>query len=348
MTGVEGRPKLSEEDVPKLLERFGLATSGAEWKELPAFEDYNLRITTKDGKRYVLKAHNALLPSGTPERLAAQDRLITRLHEKGLPVPSVVTATCGKSILELEPAAPGQPVPHARLLTYVEGDVVPNEVPKDNKFLQGVGVVVGKVANALEGFEDPGAHWTWDWDMKNVTKVVRRKLSFISNEDRRRLATRLADEYAEAMSETKVGALPHAVIHADLNDTNLLYNGDEVCGIIDFGDSIYSCRAFEPAIAAGYYSLGQADPMMVFKEVLRGYLRTVATPFSSDELLAYFHAARGRILLSVSFGAENMSLEPDNEYLAHTSEPGWAVLSQLADVSDKDVLVQLEEVAKNL
>eukprot|EP00931_Biecheleriopsis_adriatica_P024408 TRINITY_DN15218_c0_g1_i1.p1 TRINITY_DN15218_c0_g1~~TRINITY_DN15218_c0_g1_i1.p1 ORF type:complete len:484 (+),score=135.44 TRINITY_DN15218_c0_g1_i1:62-1513(+) len=343
---VEGRPNLDSKDLPELLQNFGLSAEGASFKELPAFEDCNLLVTTQDGAKYVLKAHNALLPSGTLQRLEAQDRIIRRLRQQGLPVPEVLVGASGDSIVALEAPAPGQPVPHARVLTYLEGTTIPNEVPKDAAFLQRVGNLTGQVANALSGFEDPGAHWTWDWDMKRVPEVVRSKLNFMKDERRRSLASRLADEYEVALKHAST--LPHSVLHADLNDTNLLFDGDEIVGIIDFGDSIYNCRAFEPAIAAGYYSLAQEDPLLVFCEVLRGYLSSAHSAFSEDELLAYFYAARGRILLSVSFAAENMSLEPDNEYLAHTAEPGWAVLEKLEAVSEQEALAKLREVAADV
>merc|ERR1712113_891723 len=110
----------------------------------------------------------------------------------------------------------------------------------------------------------------------------------------------MAMQYKEALHPEFLASLPHSVIHSDLNDTNLLFNssGTEVLGVIDFGDSIYSCTIFDPAIAAGYYSLGQEDPMLVFQEVLRGYVRVAPKLVSVDEVTAFFHAARGRVLLS--------------------------------------------------
>ncbi|CAE8666507.1 unnamed protein product, partial [Polarella glacialis] len=185
-------------DLPSLLKQFGLVGEDFEFKELPAFDDCNLLVSTQ-GQRYVLKAHNALLTAGSRQRLEAQDRVIQRLHDRGLPVPTVVRCTSGESMVALEPHAPGGPIPYARLLTYLDGDIVPNEIPKDAAFLQAVGELVGRVAVALAGFEDPGAHWTWDWDMKRVPEVVRQKLSFIADEERRRLASRLADEYEAAL-----------------------------------------------------------------------------------------------------------------------------------------------------
>merc|ERR1712032_1187903 len=114
-------------------------------------------------------------------------------------------------------------------------------------------------------------------------------------------------------------------------------------GILDFGDSIYSCTVFEPAVAAGYYSLGQEDPMLVLCSVLQGYTRAAPGKLSRQELEAYFQVARGRVLLSVAFAAENSILEPDNEYLAHTSEPGWAVLEKLSKLDTVAALSTLSD-----
>jgi len=345
MSTGEGRPALAPADVGPLVARFGVDAEGLEFDDLPAYDDLNLRIKTAAGRRYVLKVHNAELNSGSRARLEAQDRFIGRLAERGLPVPEVIISpSSSSSIIPLDPPAPGRAAPLARLLTYLEGDIVPNETPKDEAFLQRVGMLVGKVTAALAGFEDPAAHWSWEWDMKIVPKTVRSKLSFIKDEAHRELATRLADEYEATVCEA-ASTLPHSIIHSDLNDTNLLFRDNEVVGVLDFGDSIYSCTIFDCAIAAGYYSLGQADPMMVLTEVLRGYMRTAPSPPSAAELAVYFQAARGRLLLSVACSAEACFHKPDDEYLAHTAEPGWAALAKLAAVPTAEAMSTFAAVA---
>ncbi|CAL1138654.1 unnamed protein product [Cladocopium goreaui] len=346
---VEGRPCLETlvSKLPDILEHFQIAGGPFRWAELDSFDDRNLRVTLEGGT-YVVKAHNGLLPSGSLERLQAQDQLITRLREQGLPVPDVLRSWENCSTFQLEaPLSRGLCL--VRVLSYLEGVTIKNDTPKSPQFLRALGALCGRTQLALDGFDAEGFHWTWDWDMKCVPQVVRSKLHHLTSE-RRNLAQRLCDGYAEALSEERVSKLPHSVLHADLNDTNLLFESDgsdapALAGILDFGDSIYSCRIFEPAIAAGYFSLCQADPVMVLQEVLRGYLEKVPWEIAEDEVLAYFHAARGRILLSVAFAAENSQLEPDNEYLAHTSEPGWAVLMAL----DNDLAIQgLHEVAREV
>lgn len=345
--GVVGRPRLSVEDRALLAARFGLPAEGLVFKELPSYEDLNLRVTAPDGRRYVLKLHNGTLASGSRKRLEAQDRFINRLRERGLPVCSVLEGKEG-SMIPIEPAAPGQPPPLARMLTFVEGEHYSSDSVMSKRLLQGVGEVAGRIASALVGFEDPDQHWTWDWDMKEVPRVVQSCLQYVKDEGRRELATRLADEYRDFFSADLIAKLPHSVIHSDLNDTNLLFNKDGItlAGILDFGDTIYNCSIFDPAIAAGYCSLGQKDPMRVFEEVLRGYASAAPAPVSDDEVRAFFQAARGRVLLSVSKSAEGCAAEPDNEYLAHTSEPGWAVLSQIGKISTEEAFATLVEAVK--
>merc|ERR1719221_1034938 len=105
--------------------------------------------------------------------------------------------------------------------------------------------------------------------MKKVSEVVTSKLQFVRHEKHRALAARLAAEYAAFVQTTS--GLPHSIIHSDLNDTNLLWSireGGEIVGILDFGDAIYNCSAFDPGIAAGYYCLGQPDALTVLIEVL--------------------------------------------------------------------------------
>lgn len=172
----------------------------------------------------------------------------------------------------------------------------------------------------------------------------RARVHHVADAERRELAEHYIASYSQALSPEVIEKLPHSVIHADLNDTNLLFKDEKVAGILDFGDSIYSCTVFELGIASGYYALGQKDPVAVFCEVLRGYL-TEAT-LSEAELEVLYHVAYGRVLLSACMSAEGCAAEPDNEYLAHTAAPGWAVLTALKDVTAAEVLARFRDVQR--
>lgn len=151
-------------------------------------------------------------------------------------------------------------------------------------------------------------------------RVCNEKLPYISCPERASLARHFIASYGEALPSEVMDALPHSIIHSDINDTNLLFEGGRIAGVLDFGDSIRSCTVFDVGIAAAYYSLAQEDPLRVFGEVLRGYLRSAS--LTEPELAAFFHVAYGRVLLSACFSAQSCAAEPDNEYLAHTGDDG--------------------------
>ncbi|CAJ1335657.1 unnamed protein product [Effrenium voratum] len=106
-----GRPALEPlvAQLPELLPSFGLPGTDFTWKELPSFDDRNLLVSV-EGRKYVLKAHNTLLPSGSHGRLQAQDRLIQHLQKQALPVPDVLENLGAPS--------------HVRVLSYLEGEVL--------------------------------------------------------------------------------------------------------------------------------------------------------------------------------------------------------------------------------
>lgn len=346
----EGRPEIALCEVQNWAAKFGLCGKAGEEeglasvKELPAYDDLNFHIKAHDGREFVLKAHNGFLEAGSLARCEAQNRIISRLKSQGLPVPSVVETPDGKSILSMaEPgASAANQKAHVRVLSYLQGQIVPNETKKSAAFLVTVGALVGRVTRALAGFEDQDAKWDWDWHMKNVPSACSSRVSYVADPARRALADRLISLYRAALNAETMAKLPHSVIHADLNDTNLLFECEVAVGVLDFGDSIYSCTVFELGIAAGYYSLGQKDPLWVFCEVLRGYLQEA--DLSEDELAVLYHVAYGRVLLSVCMSAQSCAAEPDNEYLAHTSEPGWAVLNKLSNVTAEQALDRFRDV----
>lgn len=50
------------------------------------------------------------------------------------------------------------------------------------------------------------------------------------------------------------------MIHGDFNETNILIDEMNVCGILDFGDSSYSFYVFEVAICCLYMMLDAKRP----------------------------------------------------------------------------------------
>ena len=71
-----------------------------------------------------------------------------------------------------------------------------------------------------------------------------------------------------ACAGPRLAELPASLIHGDPNDENVLVGGDQVTGLLDFGDCIYNPTVCELAIALAYAMLDQPDPLQAGSEVV--------------------------------------------------------------------------------
>ena len=65
--------------------------------------------------------------------------------------------------------------------------------------------------------------------------------------------------------------LPQGVCHNDFHGGNLLAKGDNVLGILDFGDALKTWYAADLAITLAFISFKKANPLPSMKSVVRGY-----------------------------------------------------------------------------
>jgi len=139
-------------------------------------------------------------------------------------------------------------------------------------------------------------------------------------------------------------------VHSDVNDTNVLFKkskapAHEVAALIDFGDSCYDYILYDVGVAAGYACMHQTIPTAVtVAAVIRGFCKGVdgdasLPPRAAVEVI--YAAALGRLLLSLTCGLEQMTLDPEDEYVAHTVAPcKEAVLRQLEEFPSLDDAIE--------
>merc|ERR1712151_1227547 len=96
---------------------------------------------------------------------------------------------------------------HIRVLSYLPGEIVPNEVKKTDAFLQAVGALCGQITTAMAGFEDENAIWDWDWNMKRVADVCEDHLQYVVGEERLALAGSFISTYRAAFTPEVLDAL---------------------------------------------------------------------------------------------------------------------------------------------
>ncbi|MEZ4606551.1 MAG: aminotransferase class III-fold pyridoxal phosphate-dependent enzyme, partial [Deinococcales bacterium] len=165
---------------------------------------------------------------------------------------------------------------------------------------------------------------------KHATETIAQNLSYLKGSDKTLVESFLKDF---RNLSPHFANLRQSVIHGDVNDYNLLVNPEleEVSGIIDFGDIVYSYTLCELANACAYIMMKKTDPIKAALPVIAGYHSSY--PLSDEELCCLFAFIYIRLCLSVSMAAKQTSQDPNNSYLSISQEGAWQLLKQLRPLS---------------
>ena len=132
--------------------------------------------------------------------------------------------------------------------------------------IRDLGRTVGRINQALAGYDHSAFHYTFDWDLAQAIDVVRRYRDLISDTQLRDSVNQIYRDF-ENIVVPRFDQLRKSVIHNDANDYNVLAEGDNVTGLIDFGDMVYSYTICDLAIAMAYAALESDDVRQVIKEM---------------------------------------------------------------------------------
>jgi homoserine kinase type II len=250
---------VSAEDLDAWLARYAV---GARAELLPiasGIENTNYFVTTTKG-RYVLTLYERLPPEDLPFYL----NLMSHLAKSGCEVPAPEPDRTGAlfSILNGKPAS---------LVARVDGAPV---VDPDAARCRAVGGALGRLHLASQGYRARltnrrGPAW---W--RQAARAVR---PFLTPDQNAAIEAELAFQQGWAKLR-----LPKGAIHADLFVDNVLFSGERVAGIIDFGFAATDFLAYDVAIAVNDWcdenGALDADRVAAF---LDGY--HAVRPLSADE-----------------------------------------------------------------
>ena len=217
---------VSAEDLDAWLARYAVGTLAELAPIASGIENTNYFVTTTRG-RYVLTLY---------ERLPAEDlpfylNLMAHLARNGCEVPAPEPDRTGAlfSILNGKPAG---------LVARVDGAPVTSP---DARHCRAVGASLGRLHVASQGYRARltnrrGPAW---W--RQAARAVR---PFLTADQNATIEAELA--FQQGWGRLK---LPKGAIHADLFVDNVLFAGDRVAGIIDFGFAATDFLAYDIAIA---------------------------------------------------------------------------------------------------
>ena len=350
-------------------ELYGLTVIPGSLKDLDSYDDRNFyfRAThdrpqladpadahAADGGafHFILKVHNGVesLNSGFIE---CQNQAMAAVRASGVWCPRALPDVDGRLIsFAPSPLAGGTIREHAvRLLPFKPAGLMGGVVATAD-LLRQVGVATAKVSAALLAFDHPASHRTFIWDLAQ-TAAVRPLVTHLEPE-RQQLISAVLDEF-ESRVLPRASDLRAAVVHGDVNDQNVLVasspggGGDEVVGVIDFGDMCRSWLINEIAIAAAYAvialhyetkddekaaagkpkALSEVAACVAMVSSYASTMKAQGMPLIEAEWVVLPTLIACRIAMSLCIGAYSSAKDPTNEYLKLTLLPGLTALRNL-------------------
>ena len=321
------RPNFSVQDASTLIsESFGMT---GKVQELVSYSDQNFLLETGDGDKFVLKIANSSEPLPILDFQQGALNFLEQ-HVPHLNCPVLIPLADGKTLGTIA----GREGEHGVwMVRYQPGQFVSELSCHSWDLNYGLGEYLGNLDVALEAYTHEAMHRAIPWDLFQAEHINTR-LSDIDDVSHRAIVGYFYDRFTNHVLPLRT-KLPMSVIHNDANDNNILteeIDGEPgICGIIDFGDMVYTCTICELAIAIAYMILGKDDIMGVSRAIASGY--HAARPLSPEEIDVLFDLVCIRLCISVCMSAGERKKSPENEYLAVSEAPAWEALKRLRDIN---------------
>jgi Ser/Thr protein kinase RdoA (MazF antagonist) len=220
----------------------------------------------------------------------------------------------------------------AWLVTWLDGTPVARLTERPPELLRALGRALGELDRRLADFDDPAVHREFRWDLMQAPAILDLSENIDDTAGRDLVRRRLRRFEAEIIP--RLEQLPHQVVHNDANDHNFLVcpggkSRFAPCGLLDFGDMMWTPRACEPAIAMAYAMLGRHSPVEAARAVLSGYQESL--PLAAEEIELLSDLIEARLCVSVTISAFERRSDPDNVFVSVSEAPAWRILDWLAD-----------------
>ncbi len=308
---------MTENRYLDILSQFGI--TGASIEELGAYDDANFLVVSGEDK-FILKEYRE--SQGLPGRLEAECRIMQILYEK---FPGKIQDQCqtseGEYVLRLEK---GSEARLYRVLRYIEGSFLAEATP-GIKLLESFGQFMARLDSTLMGIHDTAIMarqhpWDLQYFLSNEKLVP-----YISEASRRKLVEYFFIQYRDHVLPGMYN-LRKSTLHNDANEWNVLARGNDISGIIDFGDLCYSPLVHEAVISITYLMLDKKDPLTAACQFLKAYHSFL--PLLENEIRLIYYMVGARICTSLIHSSKGMSEQPGNTHITISARPMWVLIDQ--------------------
>lgn len=332
MTSYSAQAGMEQVALKWALELYGIS---AKLSKLTGYDDTNFLLKSGKVGKYVLKISD---DKSSIETLHGQNHMLRFLQEHSKESKAFPTVIAGCDGSYLYQVSIGNQAYWLRILTYLEGTLL-HQVTPSSKLYEDLGRFLGAMNQCLWSFDLPDLHLRKSpWDLKYAAKCMV-YCQEIDDPHYRRLVVYFLQQY-ENQVVPHYADLPQGLIHGDANDYNILVSGDQVTGLIDFGDATYSQLIHELAVAITYVMMSDKDPLRAASRVIKGYHKE--RPLTSLEIEVLYYLVAARLCTSLCISTHSQKEEPFNEYLGLHQKPVKRLLDWLVSIDPKGFEQQLK------
>jgi len=288
-------------------------------------ENLNYLLTTPQDVSYVFKIVDDDIP---PEVVEMENEVIEHAISAGirLNIPKIIQNKYGN--METGIKIHKKCLYRARLLDYISGDNLEELSDISEILLKNVGKTLASFDLAMKNFNHPAARRNHRWNLA-VAGMHRDTVELIGDPAQRALLGWAFDTW-QWKAACHFPDLPWQFIHGDANRENILVEGDEVVGLVDFGDSCINPTVCELAICIAYIMMEQENPLQAAETVSEAYQSV--RPLSELERSVLYPLVCGRLAVTISVAATRRQLDPAHPNWFGSEQLAWELLPQLREI----------------
>ncbi len=301
-----------------ILKAFGILPLNI--KRLNGYENENYLVTAKDAQ-YIFKTYPST--KNTFSLINAECLALIHLQQKGgcktpIPIPFISGEYVKTIHINNQEKC-------CRMLSFLPGSFL-GDIKPNKSLMANLGAFLADLNQKLDGFHSDAIRArNYDWDLQNLT-LNRKHISAIPDPKQRRIVAYFFQKF-DLLVSPYVPELRKSYIHSDFNEWNVLAEGDQALGLIDFGDIVYSPLINEVATALCYLSYDKDTFFDWTTPFLKAYHKII--PLKKKEIGLLYYLIATKLCISVCQSAKARLLQPENKYASVSENNAWKMLHKL-------------------
>lgn len=309
-------------------------------KVLSSERDQNFHVCSSDGEEFVLKITH---PGEARQITNFHTEALLHIAEKNaaLPVPMLYPSLAGEHEVILH--ADDQSEYVVRLLSYLPGVPLAHVEPCLNLRFN-LGACLAEVGKALQDFTHPIAQsYELLWDAKHAARL--KELIVHINEPEKKEVLKQVLQNFEKQVAPQLIHLRWQVIHNDLNPHNVLVSPtqtDQITGIFDFGDMVYTPLIIDVAVGAAYNIDEDDFSLDAVAAFIQGYHSK--NPLQPQEIAVLYDLIAVRLAMVILISNWRAALYPENsKYLLRNHDLSWKRLVRLLSIPKEEATTYFKQ-----